>query len=282
MTAFRTLAFMAALALLVVAASSSPLAERTASNTFDHSYRSLGRVLSRHVVGTRVDYASLLQHRESLDAVVEELGEVGRSDFDTWTDHEQLAYWINAYNAFTLQAIVDNYPIDGGWFSFLRMAPRNSIKQISGVWTRLRWQAAGAPMTLDEIEHETLRVLYDEPRIHFAVNCAAVSCPPLRVEPYVGRLLDRQLTLAVRDFLASDSGVQVEGTTLRLSSIFDWYGEDFVDRYAHLVDGASDPKSRATLGVVATYGPSEASGLAQSGDARVRFLRYDWGLNDVP
>lgn len=269
------------LVLLGVAVMSNPLAERSPSDRFDHSYRSFGQVLRRHVVGTRVDYAGLLRQRGALDAVVEELGQVERSEFDTWTDHEQIAYWINAYNAFTLQAIVDNYPIDGGWFSFLRMAPRNSIKQIRGVWTKLRWQAAGTAMSLDEIEHETLRVLYDEPRIHFAINCAAVSCPPLRTEPYVGRRLDRQLTLAGRNFLASDTGLQVEGSTLRLSSIFEWYGEDFVDWYGHLVDGSGNAKARAILGVVATYGPAEASRLAQSGDARVRFLGYNWGLNDM-
>jgi len=216
----------------------------------DHRYRDFGTVLRRHVVDGRVDYAALRAARAALDAVVVELGQVTRPELDGWTREQQIAYWINAYNAFTLQAIVDHYPIDGGWLSFLRLAPRSSIRQIPGVWTELRWQAAGRPMTLDEIEHETLRADYDEPRIHFAVNCASVSCPPLRLEPYVPASLDRQLTLAARDFLASDQGLRIDGTTIAVSSVLDWYGEDFVAGYAHLADGAS-AQVRAILGVVA-------------------------------
>ena len=135
-------------------------------------------------------------------------------------------------------------------------------------------------MTLDEIEHNTLRVDYDEPRIHFAVNCASVSCPPLRREPYVAARLERQLILAARDFLAGDEGLVVDAETLRVSSLFDWYGDDFIPRFAHLVDGSGE-RTRAILGVVATYGPRAASDLAMSGRASLRFLRYDWSLNDV-
>ena len=282
MTTPRAFTFATALAVMAVSATSSQNAEeRPLSGAFDHSYRSLSRVLGRHVVGTRVDYAGLKRQRAALDAVITELGRVERRDFDTWTDDEQVAYWINAYNVFTLQAIVDHYPVDGGWLSFLRLAPRNSIKQIDGVWTALSWPAAGVQMTLDEIEHGTLRVHYDEPRIHFAVNCAAVSCPSLRADPYVARRLDRQLVQASRDFLASDFGLQVDGSTLRVSSILDWYGEDFVDEYAQLVDGPGSVESRAILGLVAKYGPSSAASLARSGNARIRFLRYDWSLNDT-
>ena len=277
----RALAITIAVAFLAVSVALSSNIEPPVSETFDHSYRSLARVLGRHVAGIRVDYAALQQQRAALDAVVTEIGQVDGQDFDTWTDDEQIAYWINAYNVFTLQAVVDNYPVDGGWLSFLRFAPRNSIKQISGVWTDLRWPAAGEAMTLDEIEHGTLRVLYDEPRIHFAVNCAAVSCPPLRAEPYVARRLDRQLVLAARDFLASDHGLQVEDGALGVSSLLDWYGEDFVDEFAHLVDAPGSAKSRAILGLIATYGPSAASRLAQTGDVKIGFLDYDWGLNDA-
>ena len=96
----------------------------------------------------------------------------------------------------------------------------------------------------------------------------------------MGERLDRQLILAARDYLASDLGLQVDGTTLRLSSIFDWYGDDFVEDYGHLVDGGSE-KERAVLGLVATYGPPDAAKLAQGGNARVGYLSYDWALNDV-
>lgn len=270
----------AALVTLCLAASASWGVDRALASTqyqFDHRYRAYGAILDRHLFDGRVDYQALQRDRAALDAVVDDLGRVTRRDLDSWTEPRQIAYWINAYNVFTLQAIVDHYPIDASWFSW---PPWNSIRQIDGVWDERRWTAAGAEMTLDEIEHETLRTRYREPRIHFAVNCASVSCPPLRPEPYVGDRLERQLILATRDFLASDLGLQVSGNTLRVSKIFDWYGEDFVEQYGHLVDGPS-PKDRAILGVIAIYGPTEASQLAQSGRARLRFLRYDWSLNDV-
>ena len=254
----------------------------SADDGFDHTYRVYGTVLRQHVDGTRVDYVGLKARRASLDTVVATLGRVTAVELDGWTEPQQIAYWINAYNAFTLQVIIDHYPIKSSWLrTWLRLAPRDSIKQIDGVWTSLRWPAAGRTMTLDEIEHETIRKLYDEPRIHFAINCAAISCPPLRREPYTGDRLERQLILAARDYLASDLGLQVDGTTLRVSSVFRWFGEDFIDDYGRLVDGGGRQPDRAILGVVAKYGPAEASGLAQSGTARVRFLKYDWSLNDT-
>lgn len=251
-----------------------------AADGFDQSYRAYATLLRDYVVDGRVDYARLKSNRAALDDIVVELGRVTESQLSSWSREQQIAYWINAYNAFTLQAIVNHYPIEWRWLNMLTLTPRNSIKQISGVWTELRWDAGGARKTLDEIEHETLRPIFLEPRIHMAVNCASISCPPLRVEPYVGERLNRQLILAARDFLASDLGLQVDGSTLRVSSLLDWYGDDFIVEFGQMVEGGSD-KERAILGLVATYGPSDASRLAQSGNARIRYLRYDWSLNDV-
>lgn len=252
----------------------------SAADTFDHQYRAYAKLLRAHVVDARVDYARLKSNRTDLDEIVNELGRVTSTQLDSWSRDEQLAFWINAYNVFTLQAIVDHYPIEWQWRNLLTLTPLNSIRQIPGVWTELRWDVAGTRKTLDQIEHETLRPLYQEPRIHVAVNCASISCPPISIEPYMGEHLDRQLILAARDYLASDLGLQVDGSTLRLSSIFDWYGNDFIDDYAHLVEGSSE-RERAILGFVATYGPTEASQLGQSGNARIRYMRYDWALNDA-
>lgn len=273
---FRDLG-IAILAVALIVGSVS--GEEATTSSFDHTYHQYAKLLRNHVVGTRVNHSKLHSNRAALDSVVVNLGYVTASELAKWTANQQIAYLVNAYNAFTLQAIADHYPIKARWFSFF--APHNSIKQISGVWTKLRWRAAGTDMTLDEIEHETLRAHYDEPRIHFAVNCAAVSCPPLRREPYTATQLERQLILAARDYLASDSGLQINGTTLRVSSILNWYGEDFVNQYAHLIDANQTPKQRAILGVIAKYGPPEASRLAQTGTAKIRFLKYDWSLNDT-
>lgn len=235
-------------------------------------------VVERFVRGPRVDYAALKAERADLDAAVRSFGEVTASQELGWPRAERIAFWTNAYNAFTLRAIIDHYPIRGSFFS---RSPRNSIRQIDGVWTKLPWQAAGRRVTLDDIEHRILRPEFREPRVHFALNCASVGCPPLRAEPYRAADLDRQLDDAARVYLASAEGLRVDGETLRVSSIFKWYGEDFVERYAGGAAGGRDAKERAILAVIAQHGPPAAAAKAREGRAAIAYLDYDWSLNDT-
>ena len=269
-------------ALLISFCLTTPLTSNSGlqNSTFDHTYATYGRLLRGHVVDTRVDYTTLKQNRSTLDEVVQAFSLITESDFTSWSTPRQLAFLINAYNIFTLQVIIDHYPIERRWFDFWN--PANSIKQIPGVWSTLRWQMSGTQLTLDDIEHNMLRRNYAEPRIHFAVNCAAISCPPLKSEPYVDMRLERQLALATRDFLASDNGIRVEDDYLHVSRLFDWYGNDFVADYANLVEVPGTVSDRAIAGIIAKYGPSAASQVAQSGRAQIRFLPYDWSLNDLP
>ncbi|MEE3203550.1 MAG: DUF547 domain-containing protein [Acidobacteriota bacterium] len=269
-------------ALLISFCLTTPLTSNSGlqNSTFDHTYATYGRLLRGHVVDTRVDYTTLKQNRSTLDEVVQAFSLITESDFTSWSTPRQLAFLINAYNIFTLQVIIDHYPIERRWFDFWN--PANSIKQIPGVWSTLRWQMSGTQLTLDDIEHNMLRRNYAEPRIHFAVNCAAISCPPLKSEPYVDMRLERQLALATRDFLASDNGIRVEDDYLHVSRLFDWYGNDFVADYANLVEVPGTVRDRAIAGIIAKYGPSAASQVAQSGRAQIRFLPYDWSLNDLP
>ena len=273
----RRMPVAACVALLL---SARPVGTGLAAQTteFDHEYTTYSQLLRDHITGTRVDYTQLVRNRQALEAVVTELGQVSEASLRAWSREHKLAYWINAYNVFTLKAIVDNYPIKGRWFS---LSPRNSIRQIDGVWDKLTWNAGGREVTLDQVEHEILRAGFDEPRIHFALNCAAIGCPPLRREPYLVPLLDRQLILAARDYLATELGLRVDGSTLRVSSLLKWYGEDFISQFAHLIDTDRSEKERAILGVIAKYGPTEAAALAQEGRARIRFLKYDWALNNI-
>jgi len=267
-----------AFVLLLGAVTAGSTAGRAqAPPAFDHEYQAYAAVLHAHVRGAGVDYRALADDRAALDAVVAGF-DAAAVGVERWSREEQLEFWINAYNVFTLRAIVDHYPIRDRWFS---LAPRNSIRQIEGVWTTLTWRAAGRVVTLDDIEHRILRPAFREPRVHFAVNCASVSCPPLAAEPYRAATLDADLDAAARRYLASPLGLVVDGRTLRVSSIFTWYGEDFVERFADAGPPAGSPVDRAILGVVRTYGPTEAAALAASGRARVRFLDYDWSLNDV-
>ena len=249
--------------------------------SFDHTYSQYEDLLRTHVAETKVNYANLKYNRAQLDAVVDSFGEISAAEFKDWSTEKQIAYWINAYNVFTLQAIIDHYPIQSSWLNWFKFIPSNSIKQISGVWNELKWLAAGFEVTLDEIEHDKLRKIYKEPRIHFAINCASISCPPLNRKPYIAARLNQQLSNAAELFLDSEFGLQIEGTTLRVSNIFDWYGDDFIDEYSHLIDSSKSAKERAILGVVVEYGPQKASKLAQDSNASVRFLRYNWSLNET-
>jgi hypothetical protein len=126
------------------------------------------------------------------------------------------------------------------------------------------WQAAGRRVTLEEIEHRILRPEFGDARIDFAVNCASVT-----------------LDAAGRRYLASSEGLQVDGEILDVSSIFKWYGDDFIGQYASLLPGTRPPRERAILGAIATFGPAPASALAMTGRVRIRYLDYDWSLNDI-
>jgi len=248
------------------------------ASTFDHEYWDYAKVLHDYLRATRVDYTELRRGRSALDAVVTQLAEPGADEERRWTRDERLAFWINAYNIFTLRAIVDHYPIRSTLFT---LQPRNSIRQIDGVWTTLTWKAAGRTLTLDDIEHKILRPEFKEPRVHFAVNCASVGCPPLGAEPYRPATLDTQLDAAARRYLASERGTSIDGSILRVTEILEWYGEDFVARFAPDAAGAADRVDRAIRGVVARFGPPAAADLARKPTTRIRFLDYDWSLNDT-
>jgi hypothetical protein len=254
------------------------MASNATQKEFDQNYSSYRDLLNAHVRGSRVDYMSLAKNQPSLDRVAEEFNLVSNEELKSWSPKQQLAYWINAYNLFTLYAIVDHYPIRGNWFSW---HPRNSIRQIDGIWDELLWPVGGRKVTLDQIEHEILRPIFKEPRIHFAINCASISCPPLATQPYSAVHLDTQLDTAARNYLATPHGLEVNGSTLTVTSIFDWYGDDFIKQFAdHGPDNYSE-KERAILAVIAEYGPSSAVTLAKSGVVKLGYLDYDWSLNDT-
>ena len=245
---------------------------------FDHTYETYGALLATHLKGSRVDYARLVSNRAALDRVAAAFGTVTRAEEAAWPAPQRMAFWINAYNLFTLKVVTDHYPIRGRWLSFY---PKNSIRQIDGVWTTLRWSAGGRQVTLDDIEHRILRPEFKDPRVHFAVNCASLGCPPLAREPFRGDQLDAQLDAAAVRYLAESAGLVVSGTTLRLSSIFKWYGSDFEAQFLARGPAGRRGTERALLGLVAHYGPPPARVLARDASTRIAYLDYDWTLNDV-
>jgi len=248
--------------------------------TAEDAYRAL---LSERVNATGlVDYRGLRANRQDLDRYVLSIAGLDPNAYEAWDDAKKIAFWINAYNALTLKAIVDNYPIKkGGLISSLRF-PESSIRQIPGVWDEIRHPIMGEPMTLDQIEHEVLRKQFDEPRIHMVLVCAAMGCPPLRNEPYTGDRLDAQLTDQARRLFSDSRKFRIDrkSETVYLSSIFKWFGADFARKYSTDEFQQASAGLRPVLNFAARHvTPADAEYL-KTQRYTVAYLDYDWSLNE--
>ena len=202
-----------------------------------------------------VDYQGLQANREKLDAFNASLAAVTQEQYSSWSEKEQIAFWMNAYNAFTLQSIIDQNPL------------KKSIRDIPGVWKRRKFDIAGQSKTLDNIEHKTLRVDFNEPRLHVALVCAAISCPPLLNEPYTAEKLDAQLDERVRNFLTSPHGFRIDRQEGRvyLSSIFKWYGKDWQQSYSAPDKFTGNDSERAVLNFFKQLPQFGGSGVSCTG-----------------
>jgi len=259
------------------------LVEQAAADAF--SYDDYSAVLQEFVDQEGlVNYRGLKADPQKLQDFLQALAQVRPEDYQKWPVSQQIALWINAYNSLTLKAIIDHYPIKASFWRSLRF-PRNSIRQIPGVWTDLRFPVMGRRMTLDEIEHGTLRQKFNEPRIHLALVCAALGCPPLRTEPYVGDKLNDQLNDQARRFLADPQKFKIdrhEGQVY-LSSIFKWFGEDFIRTYGtNAAFSRFPPKERAVLNFIQNYLSAADQDYLFKGNYAISYLGYDWSLNERP
>jgi len=230
-----------------------------AASAIDPDHAAWDRIVSERVEGERFDYAGLKRERAPLDAYLDRLAAVTRDEYDGWSDGDRLAFLINLYNAATVALVLDHHPLE-------------SIREIGGErgpWKLPVVRVFGGKVTLDRLEHEMIRKWFAEPRIHFAVNCASIGCPPLRDEAYTGRKLERQLAEQTRAFLTDRDVNRLEGGVLRLSPLFDWFEDDF---------------ARAAGSVrkyVAPHFPERERAKILGGEVEIRYGDYDWSLNDT-
>jgi len=246
------------------------------------AYDNYAEALKIHVDNKgMVNYRELKANSKALDAFLAAMGALDPKTFAAWPDKEKIAFWTNAYNACTLKAIVTHYPIRAAALGSLRF-PKNSIRQISGVWKSLQFTIMGETITLDAIEHKRLRVQFDEPRIHMALVCAAMSCPPLRNEPYVAARLDSQLDDQTKRFLADSAKFKIDrdGGAVHLSVIFKWFGDDFVKTYAADEPARHDESVRAVLNFVGRSLAKDDAEYLAKGTFSVSYPSYDWSLNE--
>jgi hypothetical protein len=234
------------------------------------SYDDYTNLLKTYVnEGGLVNYQGLQANRQSLDRFITAIASVTPETYQSWDENTKLAFLINAYNAFTLQSIIDQNPL------------KKSIKDISGVWSRREFEVAGESKTLNNIEHDTIRKDFNEPRIHVALVCAAISCPPLRNEPYLPEKLDAQLDDQVNKFIVSPHGFQLDRTNnlVELSSIYKWYGEDWIDKYGIEDKFTGSKKEKAVLNFLSQYLKGEDRQYLETGNYKIDYLDYDWSLN---
>ncbi len=216
-----------------------------------------GQILQRHVSGVRFDYDSIVMNPEDLNRLSEYIDSLEARNPAKWPPQDALAYWINLYNAATLELVLKHYPV-------------SSIKDIGGVfgspWKKKVVVVAGIELTLNDIENDIIRPEFKDARIHFALNCASIGCPPLADRAYIGDTLDAQLDLACERALNEDQWVEVTEEVLQLSRIFDWYEADF-EEYAGSVRE-----------FISQYRKEDRGAILDSHRA-LKYKKYDWDLN---
>jgi hypothetical protein len=251
------------------------------AGTFDHSaYDSL---LYVYVENGLVDYKGIQEEKKLLTAYVDQLEHLDPEEFQTWSENEQKAFWINVYNAITIEGILRNYPITPGGFFARRRFPRNSIRQIGGFWDTVFVRVMGKDITLNQIEHEILRKEFHDPRIHFVLVCASIGCPLLEKRAFTPEQLDQRLDQAASNFIRDANKVRLDRAknTVYLSSIFDWYTEDFpASDEAHETFQEYSKQNRGIVAFVAGYLPEEERTFIIDNRPKIAFLDYDWSLNE--
>jgi hypothetical protein len=255
--------------LLLAPLAAGPATARPQEATFDTS--PYARVLESYVTpGGEVRYAELKRNPAELDAFLRQLAAISPENRPELfpTPASRMAYWINAYNAFVIHGVLRAYPVESV----------RDLKLGFGLlfFKRAVFVAGGKKYSLDDIEHGILRKQFAEPRIHFAVNCASLSCPTLRREPYAAERLEEQLEKAAREFIGKEDNVWMRGDVLFLSKIFDWYGKDFLKALER--DGVANP---ALADYVARYLPEPLAARLREEKPRIEFYGYDWSLNDA-
>jgi len=219
----------------------------TTSFAQNFDYKSYNQFLGNYVSDKgNVNYNKIKTNKTELDAIITKFEKTQPTE--KWSKNEKLAYYINAYNLYTLKIVTDNYPV-------------KSIKDIDAVWDKNFILSGKDKISLSYIEHKILRKM-DEPRIHFAINCASFSCPNLLNNAYLPETLDKQLEVATKSFINDKTKNTITASEIKISEIFNWFGGDFKTQKTSLIDFIN-----------------KYSTIKIDKKAKVKFLNYNWILN---
>jgi hypothetical protein len=242
-------------------------------------HRPLDQILDLYVRDGLVYYRALRSERARLDQYVASLN-VSSASYNGWSDGQKMAFWVDAYNAFVLETVINHYPIHGRSSAF----PASSIRQIPGAFEQTTWRAAGRSITLDQIE-KTVLPAFKEPRLYLALGRAAVGSGRLHSEAYTAERLDKQLTDLQHEFVNDRQMLQVDRLTNQISvtPIFSWREQEFVAAYDK-VDALFAQRSPIERAIISFIRPNLLPlerELVQKNDFKVAFLEFDWHLNDL-
>lgn len=280
--AIAGLALFSALSVPSVAFESvPPAAQLSGPSTVDGIHRPFDEILDLYVRDGLVYYLALRNERAKFDRYVQALGDVSAETLASWPRERQLAYWINAYNAFVLRTVIDNYPIRGKSADY----PANSIRQVAGAFERRAFRAGGRTLTLDAIERDVIPA-FNDARALLALSRGATGGPRLKSEVYTPEKLDAQLETMQQELVTRRELVFVDIANERLSvnPLFSWREEAFTKSLAGRapeIYSARSPLERAVLALIDQQLVPNERAFLRKNTFRMAFHDFDWKLNDL-
>jgi hypothetical protein len=263
-----------------VARATATLRQDAVQSQTEVLHRPLDQILDLNVRDGLVYYRALRSERGRLDRYIASLN-VPAATYDGWSTERRMAFWLNAYNAFVLQTVIENYPIQGSSKSY----PSNSIRQVPGAFERIKHRAAGRSVTLDEIE-KTILPEFREPRLYLALGRGAIGSGRLKSEAYSGERLAQQLDAIQQEFVAERPMVRVERAEGQISvtPIVSWHDGEFVAAYDKEPGGRYAQRSPIERAIIAFIAPKLLpleKEFVEKNEFKVTYHPFDWRLNDL-
>ena len=248
--------------------------------TTEALHRAFDQILDLNVRDGLVYYRALRASRATLDRYAASLN-VPAATYQSWSREQQMAFWLNAYNAFVLQTVVDHYPLNGGSKAY----PANSVRQVPGAFEQLKHRAAGQSLTLDDIEKKILPQ-FKEPRLYLALGRGAIGSGRLRSEAYTGDQLKQQLDDVQKEFVSEQTMIKIDRSANQVSvtPIISWHDSEFIAQYDTGATGPLAQRSPIERAIVAFVTPRLLpleKEFLQKNEFKVTYHPFDWRLNDL-
>jgi hypothetical protein len=246
---------------------------------FDQTHALLTAQLKKFVDASGVHYSKWKLQQQGLNDYIATLEQITPEEYASFSLDQKKALWINAYNALAIKVVLDHYPIQGDKSYY----PPNSLRQVPNCWEDFHVKIGGRELDLYTIAHNVIRKECSDPRMHFAVVCAAKGCPTLRESAYVADTLERDLDLAAKEYVNNPRNVQVDAqkSELRVSLLFSWFPLDFAMHAFKKVSFPPPEDEQIIAAYISKWLPEEQRDQLSARNWKLVYLPYDWSLNDA-